>query len=125
MSREKDNTTATAAATTVQPLNGQPYASADVFHDLADDFAQGVSIWREVPQHFAQYVREVITPIEGPEGSGSYALGEMCVRRRGAVCCVVAVEGGRYFTKYCDLLEWSEELLALRDALARMEGEQE
>ena len=125
MSREKDNTTATAAATTVQPLNGQPYASADVFHDLADDFAQGVSIWREVPQHFAQYVREVITPIEGPEGSGSYALGELCVRRRGAVCCVVAVEGGRYFTKYCDLLEWSEELLALRDALARMEGEQE
>jgi ParB/RepB/Spo0J family partition protein len=28
MSREKDNTTATAAATTVQPLNGQLYASA-------------------------------------------------------------------------------------------------
>jgi len=125
MSREKDNTTATAAATTVQPLNGQPYASADVFHDLADDFAQGVSIWREVPQHFAQYVREVITPIEGPEGSGSYALGEMFVRRRGAVCCVVAVEGERYYAKYCDLLEWSEELLALRDALARMEGETE
>jgi len=125
MSREKDNTTATAAATTVQPLNGQPYASADVFHDLADDFAQGVSIWREVPQHFAQYVREVITPIEGPEGSGSYALGEMFVRRRGAVCCVVAVEGERYYAKYCDLLEWSEELLALREALARMEGEQE
>ncbi len=41
------------------------------------------------------------------------------------MCCVVAVEGGRYFTKYCDLLEWSEELLALREALARMEGEQE
>ncbi len=132
MSREKDNTTATAAATTVQPLNGQPYASADVFRDLADDFAQGVSIWREVPQHFAQYVREVITPIEGPEGSGSYALGEMFVRRRGAVCCVVAVEGGHYYAKYCDLLEWlacctrhSEELLALREALARMEGETE
>jgi len=132
MSREKDNTTATAAATTVQPLNGQPYASADVFQDLADDFAQGVSIWREVPQHFAQYVREVITPIEGPEGSGSYALGEMFVRRRGAVCCVVAVEGGHYYAKYCDLLEWlacctrhSEELLALREALARMEGETE
>ena len=130
MSREKDNTTATAAATTVQPLNGQPYASADVFQDLADDFAQGVNIWREVPQQFAQYVREVITPIEGPEGSGSYALGEMFVRRRGAVCCVVAVEGGHYYAKYCDLLEWlacctrhSEELLALREALVRMETE--
>jgi len=136
MSREKDNTTATAAATTVQPLNGQPYASADdLFDKLADDFAQGVNIWREVPQQFAQYVRdvrEVIPPIEGPEGSGSYALGEMFVRRRGAVCCVVAVEGGHYYAKHCDLLEWlacctrhSEELLALREALARMEGETE
>jgi hypothetical protein len=91
MSREKDNTTATAAATTVQPLNGQPYASADVFQDLADDFAQGVSIWREVPQQFAQYVREVLPPHRGAGGLRQLRAGRnVCQAARRGV-----LRGGR------------------------------
>lgn len=118
MSRE-NNTTESAAGATVVPLNGRPYASPDAFQDMADDFRSGLNVWREVTERFARYVREVLPPVGGPEGSGSFALGECFdATRSGAVHCVIAAEGGRFYAKHANLMRWPEELLGLRDALA-------
>jgi hypothetical protein len=118
MSRE-ENTTAADETATVERLNGRPYASPDVFQDMDVDYKAGRNVWREVPYQFARYVREVMPPVDGPEGSGSFALGECFdTTRHGAVHCVIAVEDSQYYAKYVNLMRWPEELLALREQLS-------
>jgi len=88
-------------------------ASADAFEGLKDDYRAGRAVWREVTPQFARYTREAPPePVEGPEGSGSYAMGERwAVGADGAVHCVVAEEGKRWYARYIGLMRWAEELL--------------
>jgi len=103
----------------LEPLNGRAYASADVFQDMAADYRSGHDTWREVTPQFVRYCMEVMPPIDGPDGSRSFALGEcFAATRKGAIHCVIARESGRQFAKYVNLMLWSDELLGLRNILA-------
>ena len=122
MSREQDSTVARTAATVEpmpMPMDGEAAPGYKVaLGYLAGDYDAGRSAWRCVSGHFARYVVEVMPPVYGPEGSGSYALGECYkVTGEGAVHCVIAREGGRCYAKMVNLMRWADELLALRDAL--------
>lgn len=107
-----------AARALVQELGARAYLTAEVFHDLAADYRAGRNVWRQVPERFARYALEVLPPVDGPEGSGSFALGEcFSATAAGAVHCVIARENGGYFAKYVNLMDWADSLLGLREAL--------
>ena len=120
MSRNEDTTLGMAGAIVgLDHRDGRVCTSAEVFGDLAADYAAGRDTWREVTPQFARYCLEALPPILGPEGSRSYALGEMFdATRDGAVHCVIARERGRHWARYVRLMRWAEELLALRTARA-------
>lgn len=94
-----------------------------MFRKLAEDMREGRKVWRSVSPQFARYVRETMPPIAGPDGSDSYALGEIfdTSPRGGAIHTVIASEivagRRRHYAKLVNLMAWAEELLALRDAL--------
>lgn len=107
-----------AARAMVQEMGTATPVTSAVFIDLERDYRASSNIWRQVPERFARYVLEVLPPVEGPEASGSFALGERFVTTpSGAVHCVIARESGQYFAKYVNLMDWADELLSLREAL--------
>lgn len=119
MSQENRSTIeAPAARALVQEIGDRAYLRSEVFQDLARDYKNGCNVWRQVPERFARYVLDVLPPIEGPDASGSYALGECFdATSAGAVHCVIARESGQYFAKYVNLMEWAAALLGLREAV--------
>ncbi len=111
-------TTAPRPRATVMPLD-PGVSAAEMFDSMSRDWRAGLNVWREVSFAFARYCLEVMPPVEGPEGSGSYAVGECFSHTRtGAIHCVIAPQGTRFFAKYVCLMDWADELLALREALS-------
>ena len=124
MKRGKNDSTVARGGARVEMLPGGVSLPGDVVAALRADREGGRDVWREVPAHFARYVRESQIPVEGPEGSGSYASPFMLCREPGggAVHCVVAEEEGRWYARYAGLMRWAEALAELRAALAAEGG---
>ena len=102
----------------VQEMGARAYLTTEVFQDLASDYKAVCNVWRQVPERFARYCMEVLPPVDGPDASGSFALGEcFSATATGAVHCVIARESGQYFAKYVNLMDWADALLELREAL--------
>ena len=111
-------TTAPRPSATVMPLDPSIPAAA-MFDAMGRDWRAGLHVWREVSLAFARYCNEVLPPVEGPEGSGSYAVGERFSHTKaGAIHCVIAPQGTKFYAKYVCLMDWADELLALREALS-------
>jgi len=118
MSHEK-LTTAPRPRATVQFLGDHRQTGAEVFDTMERDWRAGLNVWREVSFAFARYCLEVLPPIEGPEGSSSYAVGACFSHTNaGAIHCVIVPIKIKFYAKYVCLMDWADELLALREALS-------
>ena len=119
MSQAKITTAPRPSATVLSLDEHNRLTSAELFDAMGRDWRAGQNVWRECSLAFARYCNEVMPPVLGPEGSGSYAVGE-CFHhtKTGAIHCVIAPNGDTFWAKYVCLMDWADELLALREALS-------